>query len=92
MSILLVHPGVKGLEAGVPFKVRRHRDAALFPWQREVRVLEGVVKADLTCILQTRREIDVVDARPVDGAHAHRAWRAVDVDFAALEHARARRY
>src|ERR1019366_6807221 len=34
----------------------------------------------------------VVDARPVDGAHAHRTRRAVDIYFAALQHARALRH
>src|SRR6202044_2730528 len=37
-------------------------------------------------------EEHTVDARPVDGAHAHRARRTVDIDVAALEHARAHRY
>ncbi|MCY1549618.1 hypothetical protein D9M68_857960 [compost metagenome] len=28
----------------------------------------------------------MIDAGPVNGAHAHRAWRAIDVDFAAFQH------
>src|SRR5579859_4762406 len=92
MTIFLVHPGTEGFQAGIPFEVFRHGDAPLVPWSPEIFVLEGIVEADRTRVLQTGGEIDVVNARPVDGAHTHRAGRAVDVDLAPLQHTGALRH
>lgn len=48
----------------------------LFPRQREVFVRESIGEA--------ATEIEMVDARPADRTHAHRARRDVDVDLAPL--------
>jgi hypothetical protein len=87
VAVLLLRPGAVGLEAGIALEVLRHRYAAFDPRQLEVLILKGVVEADLARIVEAGPEIDVIDARPVDGAHAHRARRAVDVDLAPLQHA-----
>jgi hypothetical protein len=52
VTILLVHPGVIGFKANVPFEIRGHRNAALVPWLLEVGILESIVEADRAGILQ----------------------------------------
>src|SRR5689334_3988760 len=53
-------------------------DAPLLVGKPEVLVLEGVVEADGAGRRQVVGEVHLVDARPVDRAHAHRARRATD--------------
>src|SRR5262245_7979870 len=62
------------------------------PWPGEILVLEGVVEPDRAGVLQAGSEVHAVDTRPVDGAHAHGARGAVDIDLAPLEHPRPARH
>src|SRR5919108_6051234 len=88
MAVRLVVPNAVGAQADLTFEIWRHLDAPpLLPRKREVFVLESIGEADVIRILQAATEIEMVDARPVDRAHAHRARRAVDVDLAPFEHA-----
>ena len=90
MPVLLVLPGLAGFQGVVPFKIGKALDRLpLFPREFEIDVLKLVVKADLTSIRQSRAEIHPINARPIDGTHAHRAGRAIDVKVAAFEHLRA---
>ncbi len=89
MAILFVLPSFASLECEVPLEIRIALDRfPLFPGKPEVDVLELVVKADLARVRKTRPEIHLVDARPVNGTHAHRTGGAVHVELAALEHLR----
>src|SRR5262249_19593771 len=49
-------------------------------------------ETDMICILKAGAEIKMVNTRPVDSAHAHRAGCAVDVNFAPFQHSSALRY
>src|SRR5712664_4838490 len=73
MAVLLVGPGLEGLETEIAFESFRYRDAPLVPRLGEVLVLIGVIEADRAGIGQRAGKIHVIDARPVDRAHAHRA-------------------
>src|SRR6476660_7436367 len=90
MSVLLVLPGLAGLEGKFPFEVGKALDGfSLFPREFEIDVLKLVVKADLAGVRESCAKIDPINARPIDGAHAHWAGRAIHVKIAAFEHLRA---
>ncbi len=90
MSVLLVLPGLARFQGVVPFKIRKALDRfPLFPREFEIDVLKLVVKADLAGVRESCAEIDPINSRPIDGAHAHRAGRAIHVKVAAFEHLRA---
>jgi hypothetical protein len=77
MVVRLVVPSAGGPQASLTFEIWRHLYAPpLFPRQREVFVRESIGEA--------ATEIEMVDARPADRTHAHRARRDVDVDLAPL--------
>jgi len=89
VAVLFILPSFASLEREVPLKIRIALNRLpLFPGKPEVEVLELVVEADLGRVGKARAEIQLVDARPVNGAHAHRAGGAVRVELAALEHLR----
>jgi hypothetical protein len=70
--------------------VRRHPDTSpLFPWECEILALERIREADVVRILKAGAEIKMVNTRPVDSAHAHRAGCTIDVDSAAFQHSSA---
>src|SRR5579871_65688 len=82
--VMSVRPLVPGLEsdlAALVFESRSNRDAALLVGLLKVLVLKRVGKASVGGVGEGRAEIDPIDARPVDGAHAHRARGAVHVDL-----------
>src|SRR5271156_568835 len=58
----------------------------LVPRQPEVLVLELVRETDVARVLEAGAEVEVFDPRPVDGAHAHRTGRSIDIDVATLKH------
>src|ERR1700678_2157756 len=87
MMVLLMFPSLVSRKRRFPLEIRRHRDPrSLAPRQREVLVLELVRESDMTRVFQAGAEVEVVDSRPVDGAHAHWARRSIDVDRASLKH------
>ena len=89
MAVLFVLPDFASLEREIPLEIRIALDRlSLLPRKPEVDVLELVVKADLTRVFKARAEIHLVDTRPINGAHAHRAGGAARIDFAALQHLR----
>ena len=89
VTVLLVFPGLAGLQGELPFKIGKAFDRfSLLPRKFEINVLKLIVKADLTGIRESCAKIDPINARPIDGAHAHWAGRAIHVKVAAFEHLR----
>jgi hypothetical protein len=87
VMVLFIFPSLVRRKRRFQLKIRRHRDPLpLVPRQREVLVLELVRESDMARVLETGPEVEVVDPRPVDGAHAHRTRRSIDVDLAPLKH------
>src|SRR5204862_6729896 len=87
MSVLLVLPRLARFQSIVAFKIGKALDRfPLFPRELEIDVLKLVVKADLAGIRESCAEIDPINSRPIDGAHAQRAGRANHVKVEAFEH------
>src|SRR5262245_1919485 len=74
MPVLPAHPGVERRQTKVALEALGHGDETLAPRLPELLVLEGIIEADAARVLQGGSEGDAVEAGPVDGAHAHRAW------------------
>src|SRR5579875_579747 len=89
MAVLFVLPGPVCAQTNFALEIRCHRDPSpTLPGQSKVFILESIREADVTGIFQAGAKIEMVDTRPVDCTHAHRAGSPVDVDFAALQHTR----
>ena len=90
VPIFLVFPSLASLQGEFSLEIRETFDGfSLFPRELEINVLKFVVKADLAGIGESCAKIDAINSRPIDGAHAHRAGRAIHVKVAAFEHLRA---
>src|SRR5271154_7317471 len=87
MMVLLIFPSLVSCKRRFPLEIRCPRDPlSLAPRQREVLVLERVRESDMARVLQAGAEVEVIDSRPVDGAHAHWTRRSIDIDRAPLKH------
>ena len=67
MAVLLVGPGLEGLEAEIALESFRYRDAPLVPRLGEVLVLIGVIEADRAGVGQRARKISPLWMRPSRG-------------------------
>ena len=82
---MFVLPRFTSLQRKFALEIRKAFDGfSLFPREFEIDVLKLVVKADLAGVRESCAEIDPINSRPIDGAHAHWAGRAIHVKVAAF--------
>src|SRR2546423_8158694 len=90
VSVFLVLPGFTSLEGKLALEIRKALNGfSIFPREFEIDVLKLVVKTDLTRVRESCAEVHPIDARPIDGAHTHRAGSTIHVKIAPFEHLRA---